>query len=690
MYCKKCGTEQKPGQKFCPKCGTPFIVVEGKDEKPLTQNEAQSENKVESRNNTKSSTATVSYRPSMKGIIALVSIAALIGIVVWIWKSDSLSLGKVMDVFTSYGKESDIDGIPFKSSEKGKWGMMKPDGTIIFEEEFKDMPTLAVDGRFMVKNGNGLWEIYTLESNPVKIGDEYVSLGDFYHGVAPAVKKNEQISLIDIDGNVITVLEKSGSKPITKMENFHYGYALFEAEDAVGIVNTRGEILLEAQNYCKIYHVAPKRFLALSMKYKDEADKHNLVYDVIDPVGNQKGRIRMSKYDDITVLADGYIGIEQTSDGEKLYGIIDLEGNVIVKPTSKIRGLAAYNDGKFVFSNGDQIGVRTIKDDVLIRAKYDAIVWATDELLWVNSSVDGRQGWALIDLEGNKITKDVYQDALPFYDGKNAFVQITDKTWGIINIKGEEKKNTPDIYTVLRHKPYDYMTGHGADGVIFSDYVDMEAILSAVMMTPSGFGGFGINMTPVELIKVYNEYCEVGNQLKLNPEEVHVDKLSYNKEIMRGIDLNVQLYYSGYMTERGESHFDDVAGEWIQAPVRWTKEKPQYIKMNVSGSKLRGKTDILYRKLLVKTKAYGQVYKENDHACIVVRNNGTGIILVNTGSEVWAMVKSIESLRNENIEQYSNEETRKGAGYSNSQHHFEHEDTIGYSDPYDLDIDTIE
>lgn len=296
MYCKKCGTEQKPGQKFCPKCGTPFIVVEGKDEKPLTQNEAQSENKVESRNNTKSSTATVSYRPSMKGIIALVSIAALIGIVVWIWKSDSLSLGKVMDVFTSYGKESDIDGIPFKSSEKGKWGMMKPDGTIIFEEEFKDMPTLAVDGRFMVKNGNGLWEIYTMESNPVKIGDEYVSLGDFYHGVAPAVKKNEQISLIDIDGNVITVLEKSGSKPITKMENFHYGYALFEAEDAVGIVNTRGEILLEAQNYCKIYHVAPKRFLALSMKYKDEADKHNLVYDVIDPVGNQKGRIRMSKY----------------------------------------------------------------------------------------------------------------------------------------------------------------------------------------------------------------------------------------------------------------------------------------------------------------------------------------------------------------------------------------------------------
>ena len=84
MYCKKCGTEQKLGQKFCPKCGTPFIVVEGEDEKPLTQNESQFENKVESKNNTKSSIATVSYRPSIKGIIALASLVALIGIMVWI------------------------------------------------------------------------------------------------------------------------------------------------------------------------------------------------------------------------------------------------------------------------------------------------------------------------------------------------------------------------------------------------------------------------------------------------------------------------------------------------------------------------------------------------------------------------------------------------------------------------------
>lgn len=30
MYCKKCGTEQKDGQKFCPKCGEPFLLEDGK------------------------------------------------------------------------------------------------------------------------------------------------------------------------------------------------------------------------------------------------------------------------------------------------------------------------------------------------------------------------------------------------------------------------------------------------------------------------------------------------------------------------------------------------------------------------------------------------------------------------------------------------------------------------------------
>lgn len=664
MYCKKCGTEQKQGQKFCPKCGTPFKAVtrhaddessaydeesacdEGPvfDEEPVYDDYPVSE---ESPTPSAGQSVTVEQKTVRNVLVAIGLIAVLAGLGYWGW--NRLPDGKIADLFTSYEQASSVDGIPFKSTEKGKWGMLKPDGTVLFEEEFKDVPTLAHDGRFMVKNGNGLWEIFTAEEKPNKVGDEYVSLGDFYNGVAPAVRKNEQISLIDKDGNVIAVLDKSGAKPITRMENFHYGYALFEAGDAVGIVNTRGEILLEARKYCKIYHVAPKQFLALDMKYKDEEDRHNYVYDVIDPVGNRMNTIRMAKYNDIVVLDDGYIGIEQTSDGEKLYGIMDLDGKIIVRPTNKTRGLYGYNDGKFIFSDGEYWGIRTVEDEVLIRAKYDAILWASDEMIWATSVDDGRREMSLVDLEGNKLTRDTYQDALPFYDGRHAYVQITDKTWGIINNKGEELTDVPDICDIKANT---------ADQVIVSDYVDLDAVVDAVNMTPNGFGGFGINMSALNLLKVYNEHCSPGDQKELNPSATHTDRLSYSQDVSKGINFNVELYYSGYISERGGSHYDNTIGEWIQEPDKWTTVPPQYIKMKVSGYKMSGKTNLLYKKLVSKMKTYGQIYKENDHACIIIWPKQKGMILVDNGSEVWGMVKSDETLLRENIEQYSESDTR--------------------------------
>ena len=56
------------------------------------------------------------------------------------------------------------------------------------------------------------------------------------------------------------------------------------------------------------------------------------------------------------------------------------------------------------------------------------------------------------------------------------------------------------------------------------------------------------------------------------------------------------------MTERGESRYDETIGEWIQASMIWTKELPQDVKMTVSGYKLKGKANLLYKKLAVKAK----------------------------------------------------------------------------------------
>ena len=653
MYCKKCGTELKDGQKFCPKCGT-YQTTGNESGNSETTNRDFREPPLQA---PKAPINAGGPQMSIPQIIAIaIGVIAILGII--IWGVMKLPNGNLLQLFSSHEVQSSVEGIPFRSSEKGRWGMLRPDGTILFEEEFKKEhePTIAHEGRFFVKNSHHLWEMYSVEENPEKIGDEYLYIGNFYDGVAPAVKKNEKISLIDKDGNVITYLERSGAKPITTMTNFHYGHALIEAGDAVGIVNTKGEILLEARKYCAILHVAPNRFLALDMRFKDEKEKSNLVFDIIDQEGNKKGTIRMSKYSDIKVLGDGYIAIEQNYDGEKLYGIMDINGDVILRPSRKMKGLKGYNDGKFIYSDGECLGIRTIKDKVLIRPKYDDIEWASPDMIWAFSGNDGRQEVALVDLDGNKITKESYLDALPFFDSDHAFVQITDNTWGIINDKGEELKNVPDIYAV---------SVQTADEIVISDYMDIDAIIAAVNMTPNGFGGFGINMNAFNLVKAYNENCKENEQRKLEPSEnLQTDRLSYNKEdVIKGVNLGVELYYQGYIAERGSSHYDKKIGEWIQEPDSWTKEFPQYIKMTIYGQKMSGKTGLVYKKLVVKAKNYGQVVKENDHACIIKQKNGKGFILVDDGTKVWGMVKDIESLRNENIDQYSNKKNQRNYDY---------------------------
>jgi len=98
----------------------------------------------------------------------------------------------------------DIQYLPFQAEEGGGWGLISPDGEVLFADEFKEQPTIATNDRFFVKNSDGLWEMYTATEKPQKVGDEYVSICTFARGcdVTPAVRKDKGVEFIDKDGNV--------------------------------------------------------------------------------------------------------------------------------------------------------------------------------------------------------------------------------------------------------------------------------------------------------------------------------------------------------------------------------------------------------------------------------------------------------------------------------------------------------
>lgn len=512
-------------------------------------------------------------------------------------------------------EQSETGYLPFKSSKDGRWGMMGTDGQVLFENEFKDEPTSAMNGRFMVMNGNGLWEIYTAESKPEKVGEEYLQIADFTAEVTPAVKKNEKICLIDVNGNVKATLDKVGNKNIVRCSRFKYGYAIITLEDDLnGVINTSGEVIIEPK-YKSIDHLSSSTFVAVDNKSENSNEVRTLL------ILNSKGE----KMSDL-VIGDGqkyiafdaractskYLAVCTSVDGERRWGYIDLSGNVLIKPTEKIKYIVEVKGDKFIFNNGENYGVMNFEGEIVLRPKYDMLSWAGDGLL---VSYDSDTKYSLINLEGEKLTEEKYLCILPFYDGNHAAVKISDNSWGFIDKQGKEQKikNSPDIY---------YITDNSASWEVESDFIDIDAIVSKLQISKNGLMGYNLEMTPQQMVKAYNEIADDGGKLGLSPEDNRGRDNLRTSSSSRGIDISSKVYYNRYMTEYSTNG------------ITWSNEKSAYIEANISGSKLNNKADILYSKVAAIIKSYGKVVKENSRAAIIKLTEDQGWVITNDGSKV--------------------------------------------------------
>lgn len=525
--------------------------------------------------------------------------------------------------------------LPFKSSENGKWGLIGTDGIVLFEEEFKDMPTSAKNGRFMIENGNGLWEIYTAEAKPEKIGEEYLQVADFTESTTPSVKKNERICLIDKNGKVIATLDKINNKNVISCSQFRYGYATVITEDDLqGIINTKGKVVIKP----KFSHVTPIAngvFVALDKTTNDYEESRTL--RILDTSEKQIMKLQIGsdhKYIDFDAEASTskYLAVCTSTDGERRWGYIDYSNNVVVKPTDKIKSIGEVKNDNFIFFNGENYGVMNFEGETILRAKYDMLTWADDNLL---IAYDSDTRYSLINLSGEKLTNDYYQNILPFYGGSCAPVRVSDNGWELINKNGEEVniKNSPDIY---------YICNNSACQTVRSDYVDMDAIIAQLHISKNGLMGYGLNMSPLQIAKAYNEIEGDGERCGLNPNEnERRDKLTKTFS-SAGIDISSMVYYEQYMTEYSNNN------------VVWSKEKPAYINVYVSGSSISNKADLLYSKIIASVKPYGKVIGENNRATIVKLAENKGWVITNEGDGVKIL------LTNSNLNEYTYQLSQDG------------------------------
>lgn len=354
----------------------------------------------------------------------------------------------------SCGKKSGIDPqyFPFKESESDAWGMISPEGKVLFSDEFEASPTIALNDRFFVRNDEGFWIMYTAEAKPEKVGGPYEQLVISDAEVFAVLKKgSRKIDFIDKTGEVKYSLSKLSGKTVETFNGFCDGVGVVGVKgDLYGAINTKGEVVIEPK-YCVLISYGDGKLLAIDKKYKDTLMEDGIdkcKISIINGRGEELCTFAGSKFAPDCTITDGLMGISK--EGE--CGIIDMKGEYVVRPSKKFHDIHEIRNGMFIYYDGKKYGLKTIDGDNVLRTRYERLKFAADNLLVAN---DGDEAF-LIDTEDNRVGDETFKACYHTFR-KSLIVKIEDNLYGFMNHDGKFIKGTPEMY--------DYNTPFG-DGII--------------------------------------------------------------------------------------------------------------------------------------------------------------------------------------------------------------------------------
>lgn len=551
-----------------------------------------------------------------------------------------------------------VTHVPFKEAKDGKWGMIAMDGKVLFKEEFKHEPTAVRDNRFFVKNKSGFWEMYDASEQPKQIGDEYKHVSVFNGGHALVSKRNEPVSIIDTDGKTVKVLDKIEGKTVNGVYAFNEGYAVFMTNDSLyGAIDNNGNCVIKP-HYCGINSCSDGKFLGIDAKYKkfiNQKQKSKVKVSVITTSDKQLFEFAYDKYENFgSVFVDGKLPVSVKRDGKVIWGIIDDKGQYVVNPSNKFKKIGMVHGDKFTYSNGEAWGLMTLKGESLIRAKYDILYYADDNSLVAGTSKKDGYDYKLVNEKDEQTGNDTYEDIYPFsiFDGNHTLVKLNDKQCSIIDKKGESLKSLPDMVEV----------GLSAgDTYIESDYVDLQALVSAFQITPSGIMGFNYTSLPRDVVR---KAAALGMLTGDKEHAAHSPYwFDYKDEVMlykdvdgvRGmfsIMFNGKLSRQTYRTKRViDYEFYDYYyyhDEKIPTGYVWNKVSPHVFTLSISNDgRMRGKLHQLYKVIVSRFKGMGTVAKQNDGAVVLNLRNGKRAFIYmkkNNVVAVWGNLKPVSEI----------------------------------------------
>lgn len=522
-------------------------------------------------------------------------------------------------LITSCGKEqtsNNITGIPYKETTRGMWSMISPDGEVIFTEEFDNEPSMAKEGIFMVRNGKGLYEYYTAEKKPQKIGAEYKECTLFTDGKALATEPNKPVAIINTKGEVVKTLDKIDGKVVESVQPFSEGYAVYQSDDCYGVIDDEGKSVIPA-NYCQISRCSDGKFIAVDKKYK-ESDRADTKFAVLNTSGKLLFEMSGAQYAQFGKFQNGYLPVCVVKDGESVWGIINDKQEEVVKPSAKYSLIDEIRGDKFIYKSDTGLyGVMDMKGNTIIRAKYSELAFDSNDLL-IALSISDKDPYKFIDENDEQVGKDEYMLATPFtmIDGEHAIVQISKKQFAIINSKGEQLKNLPDMCEVAIYRE---------SYTIDSDYLDIEAMLDKIGITQDGMDGIKFSDKPADVIEKKKAYVS----FRSTPSDyTNNNTVSYTHDVYDA-EPKFEVVFNSVLGTRNTPNEGGYSYGYM-----WTDASISYFSITFEDSdKLKGKMGQLKDALFARFTKMGKILeKTNDTLNLMLKNGMEAVVSYNQDS----------------------------------------------------------
>ena len=336
---------------------------------------------------------------NIKKVVAVLLVIVIIAVIIYVLASGTLTRNDTKGDITS----NDY----FASFKDNKWGVIDQNGNDVISPSYAEMmvvPDSKVDVflcTYDVNYDTGEYKTKALNSKNEEIFTQYDQIepiqnvddaqNAWYEKDILKVKKDGKYGIINLQGKELTQIKYDDITPIQGIK----GALKVKENESYGVINNSGTTLVESK-YTDVTNLGKditSGFIVKSVDEKygvvDSSDKVILEpkYDEVEKVsGNnlyvvkQDGTTKLVKSDGTDVLTSGYDSITDILKTEgagiifikaSKYGVMDLSGNVLIKPTYD--SLKETKSGIFIASKDGKYGVIDLDENIKIDFNYAMI-----------------------------------------------------------------------------------------------------------------------------------------------------------------------------------------------------------------------------------------------------------------------------------------------------------------------------